>query len=250
VHTSTQLRSESFEIELDGRPADIHQVLPGFGSQDRVGAVVREPFGAVGASNLLLAAVTAFYDAQRARGEDFYVYPDYFLFHVGGLLGDHSMLEVWPSHKEVVVPDDSERILEAINDRGVRWLLVPEGEPKRPQLGREALASARSRIAGSFVYSPTGRVTGANVRIAGNEVTESCVNGVLDPGALLATLGDAGDPYAASVARRAGEVEAETRSWMQASRARLREDGRTVETYREVSLDQALSLLSAGSPVP
>lgn len=250
MHTSTQLRSESFAIELDGAPADIQDVLPGFGPQDRVGVVVREPFGAVGASNLLLAAVTAFYDAQREQGEEFYVYPDYFLFHVGGPLGDHSMLEVWPSHKEVVVPDDPDRILEAINDRGVRWLLVPDGEPQRPQLGREALASARSRIAGSFVYSPTGRVRDGNIRIAGNEVTESCVNGVLDPGALLATLGDAGDPYGASVARRADEVEVQKRSRVRASRERLVENGRAVETYREVSLDQALSLLSAGSPVP
>ena len=142
MHTSGQLRSDSFAIELEGRPASIEDVLVGFAPLRRVGAVVREPYGAVGASNLLLAAVTAFYDAQRARAEDFYIYPDYFLFHVGRPLGDHSMLDVWPSHKEVVVPDDAEAILEAINDRAITWLLVPDGEPA---LRRRSPRSARQR---------------------------------------------------------------------------------------------------------
>ena len=66
----------------------------------------------LGANNLLLAAVTAFYDRQRARGEEFFIYPDYFLFPVDRPLGDHSMLDVFPSHKDVVVPDDPEAIVE------------------------------------------------------------------------------------------------------------------------------------------
>ena len=47
------------------------------------GSSCGEPCGAVGASLLLLAAITAFDHAQRARSEHFYIYPDYFLFHVG-----------------------------------------------------------------------------------------------------------------------------------------------------------------------
>ena len=60
-------------------------------------------------------------DRQRARGGAFFIYPDYFLFHVGGPLGDHSMLDIWPSHKEVVVPDQAEALLQAINDRAITW---------------------------------------------------------------------------------------------------------------------------------
>ncbi len=243
MHTSGQLRSDSFAIELEGRPASIEDVLVGFAPLRRVGAVVREPYGAVGASNLLLAAVTAFYDAQRARAEDFYIYPDYFLFHVGRPLGDHSMLDVWPSHKEVVVPDDAEAILEAINDRAITWLLVPDGEPALRDVHREARASADSRIRGGFAYSPTGRVARADLRIAGNEVTESYVRGVLDPDGLLTTLGDVADPYAAAVARRAGEVSPEQRPPLRARRDRLWEGGRPVESYRRLRADQALGLL-------
>src|ERR1700761_809792 len=104
MHTSDELCAGSFQIELAGAPATIEQVLPGFEPGDRLGIVVREPCGAVGASCLLLSAVTAFYDAQRARSPEFFIYPDYFLLHVGRPLGDHSMLDVWPAHKEVVVP--------------------------------------------------------------------------------------------------------------------------------------------------
>lgn len=244
MHTSKELRSDSFAIELDGRPAGIEDVFPGFDAHDRLGIVVREPFGAVGASGLLLAAVTAFYDAQRARAEEFFIYPDYFLFHVDRALGDHSMLDVWPSHKEVVVPDDAEAILRAVNDRAITRLLVPDGEPGRAQLAAETSASARSRIVNVLRYSSTGRVPDGDVRVAGNDVTESYVRAVLDPDGLVETIGDAADPYAAAVARRANEVAPDVRARLRASREGLREQGRAVETYRTLTLDQALAALS------
>jgi hypothetical protein len=278
MHTSTELRSEAFSIELEGRPATITDLLEGAGAPGgRLGIVVREPYGAVGSSLLLLAAITAFYDAHRKRSEQFYIYPDYFLFHIGRPQGDHSMLDVFPSHKEVVVPDDPEAILEAINDRAITWLVVPEGEPAAaardraaaasPREGepaaaprdrepaaaprrREALASARDRIVASFSYSPTGRVAeDGDVRIAGNEVTESYVRAVLDPEGVVAARGDAADPYAAEVARRAGEVAPEMRAQLRADRDRLRENGRVLESYRRLTLDRALASLASNAAV-
>jgi hypothetical protein len=243
MHTSRELTSDSFAIALDGQPAGLDDVLPGFGERDRLGIVLRHPCGAVGASTLLLAAITAFYDRQRARGEDFYIYPDYFLFHVDGPLGDHSMLDVFPAHKEVVVPDDGEVLLEAINDRGITWLLVEDREPVPPELRRETLASARSRLAGALAYSPGGRVEGGDVRIAGNDLTESYVNAVLDPEALIESIDDPEDPYAAALARRAIEVTSAERARIRAERERLREHDRPVETYRRLTLDEALAAL-------
>lgn len=247
MHSSRELRSDAFAITLDGRPAGIEQVFPSFGEHDRLGVVVRHPCGAVGASTLLLAAITAFYDLQRARGGEFFIYPDYFLFHVGGPLGDHSMFDVFPAHKEVVVPDEAEALLEAINDRAITWLVVEEREPARVRLQRETLASAHSRIRGAFAYSPEGRVVDGDLRIAGNEVTESYVRAVLDPDGVIASIGDPDDPYAAAVARRASEAEPQLRARMRAERDKLRERGRPVETYRRLSLDQALALLAAAT---
>jgi hypothetical protein len=246
MHTSTELRNDSFSIELDGRRATITDLLAGAGEDGRLGIVVREPCGAVGASLLLLAAITAFYDGQRARSERFYIYPDYFLFHVGRPHGDHSMLDVWPSHKEVLVPDDPDAILEAINDRAITWLVVPDGELATAPRQREALASARDRIVAAFGYSATGRVTDGDVRIAGNEVTESYARAALDPEEVLATHGD---PYAAEVARRAGEVAPEARAQVRAHRDRLRENGRPLESYRRLTLDRALASLACTAAV-
>ena len=221
-------------------------MLVGFGGHDRLGLVVRDPCGAVGASNLLLAAVTAFYDRQRARGEEFFIYPDYFLFHLDRPLGDHSMLDVFPAHKEVVVPDDPEAIVEAVNDRAITWLIVPERECGQVQLRPETRASADSRIVGALAYSPTGRVAHGDVRIAGNDVTETYVRAVLDPEGLVATIADSEDPYAAAVARRAAEVAPELRARLLASRGRLWERGRPEESYRRLMLNEALASLAPG----
>lgn len=214
MHSSTELARNSFVVEVDDAGATFDDLFPDFTAQDRLGVVVRQPCGAVGASCLLLAAVTAFYDIQRARSADFFVYPDYFLFEVGGRLGDHSMLDVWPDHKEVVVADQPEEILRAINDRAITRLVVQDGDPAEPLFERESLASARDRITSALAYSPGGRVTDADVRVTGNEVTESYVNEVLDS---------------------APEIRAQ--------RVALREDGRPLETYRRLTLEQALALL-------
>ena len=48
---------------------------------------------------------------------------------------------------------------------------------------------------------------------------------------------------AEAVARRAGEVAPELRAPVAAARAELIEDGRPVETYRRIAVDEALALL-------
>jgi hypothetical protein len=219
MHSSRELRSSSFRIEVAGRPARLDQLFDGFGEHDRLGVVLSQPCGGVGASALITATITAFYDIQRSRGDDFFIYPDYFLFHVGRPLGDHGQLDVWPSHKEVVVPEEPTRILEAINDRAVTRLVVEDREPGAPAFDREALASARSRIVSCIAYSPTGRVADADVRIAANPITEGYVEEVLEGGA---------NGAAPHVLR---------------ARRELQEDGVPVETYRRIGLDEALARL-------
>jgi hypothetical protein len=248
MHSADQLRSSSFRIAHDGRELALTELFDGFEERDRLGVVVRHPCGAVGASALITATVTAFYDIQRSRAPDFFIYPDYFLLHVGRRLGDHSMLDIWPSHKEVVVADDAERVLEAVNDRAVTRLVVEDGEPgDAPVLERETLASARARIAACLAYSPSGRVPDADVRIESNPVAESYVDAVLEPEAQLPELraGDeASRAYAEAIAARVGEVDSALRSEIKEGRARLVEDDVTVETYRRIDLDEALALLA------
>jgi hypothetical protein len=246
MHSSRELRSDSFEIDVAGRRVALSGLFEGFGEQDRLGVVVRGPCGAVGASALICATITAFYDIQRARGGDFFVYPDYFLFHVGGPHGDHARLDVFPARKEVVVGEEPQALLEAINDRGITRLVVEDGAPGRSDLDPGEVASARGRIVTCLAYSPSGRVRDEDVRIAGNDSTEGYVEAILDLESRTERLqaGDAADRARAdAIAVRAGEVRAELRAPIAAARAELLEDGRPVETYRRLDLDEALALL-------
>ena len=208
------------------------------------GVVLTQPCGAVGASALITATITAFYDIQRARGPDFVVYPDYFLFHVGRPLGDHGRLDVWPRHKEVVVPAGADRLLEAVNDRAITRLVVEDGPAGDPPSDPAAVASARGRIETCLAYSPSGRTGGADVRIAGNAVTEGYVEAILDPETRIAGLRAEGkEEHADAIAARAGEVDRDSRQRVLAGRRGLVEDGVPVETYRRIGLDEALARL-------
>jgi hypothetical protein len=281
MHSSRELRSSSFEVRVDGRPAGIPDLFEGFGEQDRLGVVMRSPCGAVGASTLITATITAFYDLHRARGDEFFVYPDYYLFHVGGPLGDHARLDVWPRRKEVVVGQEPQAILEAIDDRAITRLVVEDGAPIDAELDDEVVASARGRIATCLAYSPAGWVADADVEIAGNPVTEGYVEAILDPESrierLRATIdaaaasapkadaSSASAPQAdaapasapqadalrariASIEARLGEVDRDVRRRILQERRALLRDGVPVETYRRIPLDEALGLL--GSPTP
>jgi hypothetical protein len=216
MHTTTTLRSADFEIIADGRRGAIETLLPGFTEQDRLGIVVTGDRAAAGASTLILAAVTAFYDRLRMAGTPFFAYADYFTFALGRPRGSHAKLEIFPSHKEVVVAEDPEQILRAINDRAITRLLVPDGPPGAPVFAPETLDSARRRIRTALLYSPTGRVTAPDVSITGTEVTESYVSALLAP-----------DPA------------------MCDARRRLLEDGRPTETFGRIEVQDALLRLGA-----
>jgi hypothetical protein len=275
MHSSRELRNSSFEVRVDGRPAGIPDLFEGFGEQDRLGVVMRSPCGAVGASTLITATITAFYDFHRARGDEFFVYPDYYLFHVGGPLGDHARLDVWPRRKEVVVGQEPQAILEAIDDRAITRLVVEDGAPVDAELDDEVVASARGRIATCLAYSPAGRLADADVEIAGNPVTEGYVEAILDPEARIERLraeteveadaaaasarqadaaaasarqADALHTRISSIEARLGEVDRDIRMRILQDRSALLRDGVPVETYRRISLDEALGLL--GSPTP
>jgi len=211
-----------FEIEVAGRAARIQNLFPGFSEHDRIGLVMRRPCGALGASALLTAAITAFYDIQRARAQRFFIYPDYFLFHVGGPLGEHGRLDIWPRREEVVVEDDPERILEAVSDRAITRLLVEDGPRGDVTLPDEPVASARARIRSCLAYSASGRVDGSDVRIAGNPVAEGYVETVLE---------------------RSEEIDPAVRRAIRLGRRALVEGGVPVESYRRIDLDEALALL-------
>jgi hypothetical protein len=244
VHSARELRSSAFEIEADGRLIGLPGLFQGFGEHDRLGVMIGRPGGGLGASALITAAITAFYDIQRARGPDFFIYPDYYLFHVGGRYGDHSRLDIWPAHKEVVVPAEPREVLRAVNDRAITRLVVEDGEPADAELGAEELASARGRVTSCLAYSATGRVRAADVRLSSNAVVEGYVETTLDPERRAAELRARGvGARADEIAARADEIPPEHRARIKRERKGLVESGRPVETYRRIDLDEALARL-------
>jgi hypothetical protein len=248
MHTSSELSDRSFEVRIDDRVGSWRDLFPGFDEHDRLGLVVSSPHGALGASLLYLAAVHAFYELCRERSDEFWIYPDFFFFHVGTRLGHHGSLDVWPDHKEVLVEADGDRLLEAVNDRAITRLVVPEGlELRRPEQ-REGLASYAQRMRGAFLYSSSGRATNADVSIRGDDATARYVANVLDPSSRAAELGPG---YVANVIQaHLGEVSQETRDRLRRERQALLIDGRECETYRRITPEAAREHFAAlpGTP--
>ena len=122
--------------------------------------------------------------------------------------------------------------------------MVQESEPRDAELGDEELASARARISSCLAYSPSGRVAGADVRVAANAVVEGYVDTTLDPEQRAAELRARGaGARADEIAARGDEIPPEQRDRIKREREGLVEGGVPVETYRRIELDEALARL-------
>ncbi|WP_256237542.1 hypothetical protein [Bacillus sp. EB600] len=136
---------------------------------------------------------------------------------------NHSWMDVWPPHKEVLVEDDPEQILEAINDRGITRLLVEDMVPVSPTFLRETISSAQYRIVSALAYSPTGRVNQADITIMSCSAAE---DNVLDS------------------LNRSDELSEEVKEQLRRGRQSLYVGGRVTETYRRIELSDALQMLT------
>lgn len=125
MHTANLIKTNEFTLKRDGARVEFSDIFPNFTTRDRVGIVSLEPGDSLKASPLLLASIGAFYEELKTVESDFYLYPDYFVFHIGEMKARHSVLDVWPQSKEVVVPADPQALLAAINDRGITRLILP-----------------------------------------------------------------------------------------------------------------------------
>lgn len=247
MHTTTIMRSTDFEYTVDGRPATLEDIFPLFNRHDRVGVVVRQPGGSIGASALIMAAMTRFYDFHRERlgnkSGQLRIYPEFYMFHAGKRQMDHYWMDIWPPHKEVDVADEPEQILEAINDRGITRLLVQDTPPTRtvslhesPSDGKldplkatflsETVNSAASRILTALAYSPVGRTCRADISVKSCPAVEKCV---------LASI------------NHSQELSELLRKQLQSSRQALISNGRATETYRRVSLSDAIGMLTTST---
>ena len=213
---SSELRDGDFAIEADGTPVPLADYFPGYTNTKRLGLLAPGRIEGVGAIALVMAHVTAFYNTYRAAGGDFFAYPDYFTFQSRQPLAAYGMFDIWPDHKSVLVDADPRARLNAITDRAVNILLVPESDSSAHEFQRQQLASAARLIDTCYLYSPTGQVSDPDltIRCNANPIAE----------------------WGQSVLDSLPEEE-------QADHA-LPDPGETIEqSFRRIPLDEALSLL-------
>src|SRR5699024_10204251 len=181
------------------------------------------PGGSMGASTLIMSAVTRFYDFYRPQlGNEpgkLRIYPDYFVFHVGKRHMNHTKMDIWPPHKDVILRNDLDDILEAINDRGITRLIVEDSSLSTPTFLRETISSAKRRIITALAYSPTGRTDRADVTM------KSCLSAEEN---VLASV---------NMSKELSEKEKER---LKKNYEGLIADGRITETYRRIKSSDAV----------
>jgi hypothetical protein len=226
LHTTKVLNSLDFTIKIYGQEGVLEDIFPHFNKNDRLGIVVRRPGGGIGAIGLLMAAITRFYDFYRPllgnEPDKLRIYPDFFIFHVGKRHLNYYWLDIWPTHKEVILEDDPELILEAINDRGITRLLVEDSMPSNKSFLRETISSAEFRIVSALAYSQGGRVDNGDVSI------KSCSDV---------------EGYVHSTLKISEELTEDIRKQLEMERKALVADGCVTETYRRIKPSDAILML-------
>src|SRR6478736_8414522 len=96
MHVADQILVEAFEVRIGGERVGPEAVFPDWSRLDRFGIVVTEPLGGLGASLLLQLAIAKFYSVRPDRRASMPVYPEIYLFHIGGPHGDFSYFDFWP----------------------------------------------------------------------------------------------------------------------------------------------------------
>ena len=252
MHTAFALKPSMFEIEMDGQATDREGLLD-WRPDDRLGIILNSPLGALGASMLIQLATTAYYDVRPSRREA-PNYAEIYLFHSGGRYGDFTSFDVLP-RREVFLSADPQALIEAINDRAITHLAVPEGLPKRSIFPWTEEESVRERVRHCFAYAANGRVEDANIAIiSGDPDLHQDVELALEPAILVENIEryiDAGDPAVQRFSRglverlrsRLDEISADEKATAKACHEALSDGGVTRQTFRRISVDEALSLL-------
>lgn len=189
MHTSTRLHNSDFRFYslVDDRSVSIpfSAFCPDYHEQDRVGVVSPTiNYGVHKVGRAILALTTAFYDAQRAKADDFFDYPQHFAFvsldsidheiDENQLWGAWSWLDVWPNNKWIAVPPTATGMLKAVFDYQINRLFWPSDllpEPNENPLPDYVYRMLRTRLKGIYCYGDldarlaSGR---ANMKIAGD----------------------------------------------------------------------------------
>ncbi len=177
----------NFSIWKNGQKVDASLLLD-WDETSRLGVIVNESFGGLGAGVLIGLAMDAFYGVGKRRSE-LALYPDCFLFHVDKQWGNHGGFDFWPEYREVSVPGQPASLIEAINAHAITHLLIPDGRAGSFACHYAERAAALTRLKKCFVYSSSGLLDGSDVRLeCSDPIVLDNFRGALDPQQLLAQM--------------------------------------------------------------
>jgi hypothetical protein len=152
MHVADQLFAEAFEVRIRDERVSPEAVFPDWSLLDRFGIVVTEPLGGLGASLLLQLAIAKFYSVRPDRRASMPVYPEIYLFHVGGPHGDFSYFDFWPPRKEVrVAVSRADEVSQPVRDHAAEALAARLRSRELVEAYRRiTTAEALAYIAGGF----------------------------------------------------------------------------------------------------
>ena len=181
MHSSYALSSDDFKVERGGKPVKrLADLWPGVPARRpaRRGACPADGRGRVLEPDLRHDHHVLRPLREQYGTGNFFRYCDTYLFGVGCEAGDFNQLDIWPLHKWVtILQPTTEALLEAVNDRKVNLLAIPEtGARCRGEVVLSTWNAYLSHVKTVVTYSPrTGRARDADVALVGNKVVESYV---------------------------------------------------------------------------
>ncbi|TPN81146.1 hypothetical protein FJ987_09820 [Mesorhizobium sp. CU2] len=255
MHVTKLLFPDMFAVEIDGQAGTVCDVFPDWNVHDRFGIVLDSPLGGVGATHLIQLAIVCFYEIKPQRRSARAIYPEIYAFHLGRGFGTHSPFDFWPARREVILKtEDHREVLDAINDRAITRLAIPNRPRREIVHRRKETEAALETIRSAFVYSPTGRVADPDFAIRGTSPkTEYNPKQVIKPPsaqevearavAAKGLVKEADLDYARWLQVRSADVGAQDRARAASAREAISCDGLVRETYRRIPVDEALLCL-------
>ncbi|MBD0864129.1 MAG: hypothetical protein GDA36_00190 [Rhodobacteraceae bacterium] len=232
---------KNISASVDGHKASIFDVFPEFDAADRLGVVVNSSIGILGASMLIHAFGTCYYELRRKRDGLVAQYPEVYVVHVGGRFGDLRMIDVLPERKEIFVDTGSEA-LAALNHAAITRVAVP-GPARDLSIQRPwdrfhpwEAGPAQDRVRSSYLYAADGHVAeGATISVTGHgpQIFDNfrCIFDLEHTVAKHAQVEENPEEWTSTLLARSSEIDAPAAEAARSRWSAAREVGELRETY-------------------
>ena len=250
MHVAIDVQPSMFSVQIDGRGGGLTDVWSHWTKHDRLGVVVNEPWGALGASLMIQLAALRHYECAPDRRGPHAQYPQTQVFHLERMHGDHSSFDVWPPRHEVLVRGGPAALLGQLVDRGITRLLVPHGGRVDDAVfaampsGWSDRSALQDNVIEAYEYSASGELTpgGAGVVTLSSdaEELERMSAWALQPEQTYAQYSPLDDETLVRTMNIGPSTASDLRSWLGVLRTRITETPATLRA--ELSASRAASL--------